>query len=91
MRHSIVLCIHVWWTCASCCKKSCFTVALAVFVHKAWVGMAVTYTLKERPVEYLPINRVLFNLPVSSVHDVAMLAAHDQATAVWNGVGHSQW
>ncbi|KAA6421752.1 MAG: hypothetical protein FRX49_08363 [Trebouxia sp. A1-2] len=36
-------------------------------------------------------SRVLFYLPVASVHYVAVLAAQDEAAAVGDGVCHPQW
>ena len=50
-----------------------------------------THVFKGGPVKLLAIHWVLLNLPVASVHDVAMLAAQDQPTAVWNGMSHPQW
>lgn len=50
----------------------------------------LTYLFKDRPVKLLPIHGVLLYLPVPSVHNIAMLAAQYKATAVWDGVGHSQ-
>lgn len=49
-----------------------------------------TNFLKDSSVKLLAVHRVLFYLPVPSVHNAAMLAAQDEAAAVWNAVCHSQ-
>lgn len=50
----------------------------------------LTYFLKEGSVKLLAVHRVLFYLPVSSVHNGAMFTAQDQPTAVWDAVCHPQ-
>jgi len=51
----------------------------------------LTYLLKDSPVKHLPIYRVLLYLPVTSMHNVAVLAAQNETAAVRDRVCHPQW
>ena len=52
--------------------------------------MQLTNVFKNGPVELLAINRVLFNLPITSVDNAAVLTAQNEAAAVRDGVRHPQ-
>lgn len=81
-------------TCSGswCCRRGrCLN--NRYFHYCAWsvaAEWALTNGFKCRAVKDLPINGVLINLPIARVHDGPVLAAQNEAAAVWNRVRHSQ-
>jgi hypothetical protein len=50
----------------------------------------LTEQVKRCPVKHLAIHGIFVDLPIPRVHNGAVLAAHDEAAAVRDGVRHSQ-
>ena len=51
--------------------------------------LGLTDSFKGGSVELFSVHGVLINLPVTRVHNVAVLTSQDHATAVWDGMCHS--